>query len=304
MLNRSRQLRALLFFGSVLVLASGLYFFTIGDPQQTKEFSLANMVPHHSFDPKWNVHPISEKEKSHIYSILNQKFYYIGYGHQIYVFFSEDNKYVLKIFKQHRYTVPRWIRYLVPSFLSYRTQKMKPKENALDRDFTSYQIAFDQLQEETALQFVHLNSQDDFHHNITLIDKSHNECRLDLHDFEFVLQDMAVLVCPTIDNYMAQGSTAAAKDAIDSLLNFLYVRCKKGIDDSNPHLESNFAFLDNKVVQIDVGRFSLKQPEKFPKIKDEFKDYLHKFPELEQYFDTQYRAYSEKYAQHLTAQLD
>lgn len=290
-------MKKILFLGSLLVLASGLYFFTIGDYHQTKQFSLDNMLSHHAHNPKWDVHPVSSQEESNIHSILNRNFKYIGCGNQIYVFFSEDNKYVLKIVKQHRYTVPRWIRYLVPSVLSYRTKKIGHKEHSLERDFNSYKIAFDLLKEETGLHFVHLNSHDNFHHNLTLIDKSNVEYKVDLHDYEFVLQDMADMVLPTIDKHMAHGDITSAKAAIDSLLNLQYVRCKKGIHDSDPNFDKNFALINNKAVQIDVGRFSLKTPETFPNIKEEFKNHLHKFPELEEYYDAQYLAYSEKYAQ-------
>lgn len=285
-----------LLVSSFLILAYGVYFFTAGDFHPTKDFSLQNMLPQHAYKPQWDVHPISEQEKDHIHSVLNQNFKYIGCGNQIYVFFSEDNKYVLKIVKQHRYIVPRWIRYLLPPMLSYRTKKIGHKEHSLDRDFNSYKIAFDRLKEETALLFVHLNPQDDFHHKTTLIDKENIAYNVDLHDYEFILQDMAEMVYPTIEKHMANGDTLSAKAAIDSLLELLYSRCKKGIHDTNPNFEKNFAFLNNKAVQIDIGRFSLKAPEYFPTIKETFKEYLHdKFPELEEYYDAQYLAYAHQF---------
>lgn len=286
-----------LYLGSVLVLAWALYFFTIGDYRETDEFSLANVRPRHSYDPKWDVHPISSAEESNIHSILNQKFKYSGCGHQIHVFYSQDNKYVLKLVKQYLYNVPRWVRYLVPPFLSYRIHKMNSRMHKLDRDFTSYQIAFDRLKEETALKFVHLNHKDNFHHIVTLIDNSGVEHRVDLHDYVFVLQDVAVLVCPTLEDHMARGDITGAKAAIDSLLELLYARCKMKIHDSHPNFKKNFAFLNNRAIEIDVGRFSPKVPEKFPVIVDSFKTYLHeKFPELEKHFDDQYQAYIEKYS--------
>ncbi|MBS0615897.1 MAG: hypothetical protein JSR58_05030 [Verrucomicrobia bacterium] len=293
-------MKKLLVFSSSLLLLYGVYFFTVGEyieRQRNKEFRLDNMFPEHPYNPNWEVHSVSLEEKSHIHSILNQKFRYVGFGNQIYTFFSEDNKYVLKFVKQRHYRVYRWIRYLIPPFISYRGKEIAHKQHNLDRDIYSYKIAFDQLQKETALHFVHLNPQDDFHHKITLVGPDHTEYNVDLHDFEFVLQDVADLVHPTIEKHMANGDIHLAKEGIDSLLEYLYQRCQKGISDSHPNFEKNFAFIDNKAVQIDVGRFSLKKPKHYPCIHKEFKEYLHaKFPELEAHFDVQYKAYTEKYA--------
>ncbi len=104
-------------------------------------------------------------------------------------------------------------------------------------------------------------------------------------------------VCPTLEDHMARGDITGAKAAIDSLLELLYARCKMKIHDSHPNFKKNFAFLNNRAIEIDVGRFSPKVPEKFPVIVDSFKTYLHeKFPELEKHFDDQYQAYIEKYS--------
>lgn len=295
-------MKKVLYLGSVFVLAFALYFFTIGDFSETEEFNLNSMCPRYAYNSEWNVHPISREEESHTHSILNQKFKYKGHAHQSHIFFSEDDKYVLKLARQARYHVPRWTRYLLPPFLPYRTHKIRSREHKLNRDFKSYKLAFDRLQAETSLQFVHLNHTDDFHHAVTLLDDNGNEHVIDLHDYEFILQDMAVLVFPTLEGFMARGDTAGAQAAIDSLLELVYKRCKKGIHDSAPNFEKNFAFINNKAVQIDIGRFSAREPEKFPSIHPSFKDYLHaKFPELENYFEQRHQVYSKKYAEPRTS---
>ncbi|MBS0615898.1 MAG: hypothetical protein JSR58_05035 [Verrucomicrobia bacterium] len=293
------MLKKISIMGVSLLFSYGIYFLTLGDYNQTKEFNLLNMLPHHPYESKWNIRPLSQEEKTSVHTILNQDFRYIGGGTQVYVLLSTDNKYVLKIFKQRRYTVPRWMRYLVPSFLSYREKKIGHIERTLERDFNSYKIAFEQLRDETALRFVHLKSPgDDFHHTVTLIDRENNKLNIDLHDCEFILQDKAEMVCPNINRHMESGDLAGAKASIDSLFELLYNRCKKKIDDSDPNLEKNYAFINDKAVQIDIGRFSLGEPQDFPHISEKFKNFLHnKYPELEKHYDEQYLAYSEKYAQ-------
>ncbi|MEI8329191.1 MAG: hypothetical protein WCG14_04250, partial [Chlamydiia bacterium] len=55
-----------------------------------------------------------------------------------------------------------------------------------------------------------------------------------------------------------------AKQAIDSLIEYLEYRCRQGLADQDPHLAINFGYVKGKAVQIDVGSFSIDNSLQLP----------------------------------------
>lgn len=255
---------AVLFIGAIL-------FF-----KPTPEFSLSQ-VARASCD-RWGVRALSSQEEQVVQAALAQPFVYSGCGAQAYVFFSEDGHFVLKLFKKKRFEVPMWVRMLPP--LPYKTKKIVSKRENLIKDFTSYQIAYNELQEETGLLLVHLDNTP-LPHALTFIDAH----KVNLNDYAFILQKRGELVCSALDRYVKQGEIETAKQALTSLVQLLKTRCDKGIADRDPNFGKNYAFLEGvKAVEIDIGRFS-HTPVQVPKIPQAFKEWLQNLsPELADHF--------------------
>ena len=133
------------------VLALGAITACISDfcQKQTKGFALSKIAP--SFSSEL----VQEIDKD-VLSVLDQPFHYLGKGVQCYAFVSADDKYVLKFFRMRRLLPSPWL-VKMPLLESYKQEKIKRKSEELFRDFTSYKIAYEQLQEETGLVYVHLN---------------------------------------------------------------------------------------------------------------------------------------------------
>lgn len=254
------------------------------DPEFSFQAAASSNVSHQI----WNRHPLSPQERHTIRAALSQTFSYIGSGAQAYVFFSVDGTSVLKLFKKKRFQVPLWVRCLPP--LPYKVKKMASKRANLIKDFTSYQIAFDKLQEETGLLLVHLDNRPDVDQAVTLVDHLKRPYQVNLNDYAFILQRRGELVDLALDHLVKQGNLPAAKEALTSLLHLLKDRCDKGVADRDPNLSKNFAFIDGKAVQIDIGRFSYTDI-KTPNISSEFKAKLYRLsPELLEHFEKEYQS--------------
>jgi hypothetical protein len=266
--------------------------------QKTDGFSLlrvrSSLKPH----KEWETQPLTLAEKTELSSLLKQPFTYYGKGAQAFVFLSQDERVVLKLFRNYRMRPPVW-SHCLPAFVS--KEKNRRREWLLHQDFTSYVLAFEELKEETGLLFVHLNKSDDLKQRVTLIDKLGISHVIDLDQMEFLVQKKASLVPHTLDRLMKKGEIAQAQKAIDALLELLIIRCRRGLFDKDPDLLTNFGFCQGKAIQIDVGRFrrDLIRKEKavykddLIRISDPFKHWLTAhYPILADYLDEKVQMYS------------
>ncbi len=220
---------------------------------------------------EWEVSSSSDLEKEGIRGILGQEYRYLAKGAQSYVFVSADGKYVLKFFRHSHLRDPE----------------------KLNKDFTSYKIAFEQMKEETGLVFLHLNKTNDLKQKVTIYDKLGIIHELDLDTMEFMLQKKATLIFTALTGWMENGEVDRAKLGITSLFKLLQLRCAKGIFDKDPDLKTNFGFYQDKAVQIDVGRFKIyktgeAQKNEIVRITDGLHHWINaNYPELSNYFEEQ-----------------
>ncbi len=275
--------------------------------QQTGGFTILGISSHRPFNAMWETNPLSNSATQEVKLALNQKYSYLFSGGQAVVFASEDGQYVIKFFDQSRLQ-PRFLaRHLPRQFFDEKklAKKLWKRENKLDRDFSSYKLAFDELKDETGLLLVHLNPTNWIQKKLTLVDKIHIEHQIDLDGFEFILQKRAELVYPRLERLVKAGDEDGAKEALCSILQLFVTRCQKGIDDSDPDLDKNFGFIGSQAVQIDTGRFTKhtmcsryhqrNSPletvvVRAPVIKESFKKWLVELdPKLLSYFETEYQ---------------
>ena len=182
---------------------------------------------------------------------------------------------MIKFFKHHRRSFPPWFLDLpLPkSLAASREKKQKEKWRKLERDFKSYKLSFDKLQEETGVVYVHLNKTDDLNKQITLIDKLNIEHQIDLDKTEFVIQKKADLVYPYFEKLMKNNQVDQASKAITSIVELIINRSQKGVYDEDARIHRNFGFLHGKARIIDVGRLVNDPTQKNPEV---YKKNLHK----------------------------
>ena len=263
--------------------------------KQTDGFSIVGISSDRPHNPAWDTRELTTEESQNLNEALNQRYSYFGCGGQSFIFFSEDDKYAIKLFKQRVFTVPFWLRHFpIPYILDrYRAKKTWIREDKIQRDFGSYKIAFEDLNEFSGLIYIHLNKTNDLKKKLTIIDRLKIAHTIDLDQFDFIIQKKGELVHERIARAMSQGETEVAKQLIKNVFHMIHTRCQMGYHDRDPNIRTNSGFLGEKPIKIDLGRFvynhKMRCPEvytkEFKRITDPFGAWIsEKYPTLSQFF--------------------
>jgi hypothetical protein len=276
---------------SAIVYGGGRLYYQI-----TAGFTTGNIASELPYDSRFETKALAQDEKNLVDSILSQPFHYLGKGCQSYVFASEDGKYVLKFFKYQRFTPQKWIEYFsfIPQVEEYRLSKVEEKKKKLENIFTSWKLAFDELQKETGLIFVHLNKTSNLKKELVIYDKMGMKHDLPIDNYEFLIQKRANMLTETIDEHMAKGQEKKAKALLDNLYSTILSEYERGVGDNDHALMQNTGVLDGMPIHIDVGQFMRKESYKDISIQQQeifnksykFRMWLKKrYPDLSSYVD-------------------
>lgn len=258
--------RVVVFFCIIaLFYFSGRLYFKLNDG-----FTLSNIQTDFPYRDEWVAPMLTSSEITSLNHILEQPFTYLGKGAQVYAFLSNDGNYVLKIIKQKHFKIPTWQSVLsyVPGCKNYIESKNKKRQERILNLLESCKIAFEDLNEETALLYVHLNKTENLHKTTTIIDKLGIAHQLDLDHTEFLLQKKAVVLTSMIDKIMSEEKEKGPQ-IIHNLLHFLVNISKMGIVENDRRLTDNVGFIDDQLIFIDTGRFlkdeNIKERENYQK---------------------------------------
>ena len=260
---KSRLYKSIIWFALVAALfyGAGRVYYAV-----TGGFSIGNITFALPYDDRWVTKPLSTEEQSNINQILSQKFHFLGKGCQSYVFESDDGQYVIKFFKYQHFRPRAWIDLFtfIPSVEEYRQNKMVEKRELLERLFTSLKIAYEYLQEDTGVVYIHLNKSRNLNKEVVIYDKMKLKHRLNIDDYEFVIQRKAKMLGKEIDQLMTEKRQNEAEIIIDKLLALILKEYSNGYADNDHALMQNTGILDGRPVHIDVGQFvrnnQVKQP--------------------------------------------
>ncbi len=232
---------------------------------QTDGFALCKIRSTLPYEPMWEPSTSPEEEKAR--QILSKPLHYLGKGAQCYVFSSDDEEHVVKFFRIYHLRPPIWLKFApnIFSLAQYKLDKVQQKDQELYTDFGSYKIAFDELKNETGLEYLHLNKTDAIHTTITLYDKIGVVHTLDADSMEFLIQKKAKPFYPELER-LIDANRAKAKEALSQFVHILISRSVKGIFDKDPDINTNFGFIGDTPIQIDVGRFRRDPSRKDPSI--------------------------------------
>jgi hypothetical protein len=249
---------------------------------QTGRFTVLRITSKLTYQPEWETAALSPQEEQQIKKILDQPYSYLSKGVQSFVFASKDGQYVIKFFRHDHLVAPFW---LTPS------KKLK-KQYRLHKDFLSYKIAYENLQKETGLVFLHLNKTKHLNQTLDLIDKLNIHHPIPLDGYEFLIQKRACLLYTALDHMIEENRVGEAKETLSKLVQLLAARAQKGISDKDPDLNTNFGVIGTEPIQIDVGRFRKAAPKldksQIIRITDNLHQHLMvRCPELDQHLKTQ-----------------
>lgn len=200
----------------------------------------------------------NETDKEFLKQLFQQKFTFLGRGLQSFVFASEDGKYVLKIFN-NRYQRKIFLFSLLSHFPvlgNWAGHRATYYQDKLLRTFNSYQIAFTEMHDQTGLIYTHLLPSNDLPDQVRIVDKL-NICHpLNPNQMGFLIQKRAQLVFPALKEYIQKPDLEGAKQAISSLVGLFFWKWRHGILDNDPLIRTNYGFIDDQAIQIDVGPLS------------------------------------------------
>lgn len=267
----------------------------------TGGFTESNITYDLPYDSQWDIRPLSPKEREHVDAVVAQPFTYLGKGCQSYVFQSQDGNYVIKFFKYQRFRPQAWLDYLafIPSIDQYRLRKIEQKRLKLENVFRSWKLAFEELQPQTGLVFVHLNKSKNLQKTLVIYDKIGMEHHIDLDQMEFLIQHKAHPLCAYIKSLMEKGDALEAKKLLSSIIALVLSENARGLADNDHALMQNTGVLDGMPIHIDVGQFVHNDDVKKPEVyKQElfnktfkFRRWLRKnYPELADYLETELRS--------------
>lgn len=231
----------LLFLFSVSV-GKGLYFLKKG-------FSLRRIHP--------LSHIVSSDWSDEANQALAQPYRYLGRGRQCFAFESLDGQYVVKLPRTDIYQIPLWAR-LLPAH-SYRKQHQASHAKQEAFVLKSFQIAYDELREQTALLAMHLGQSEPKGQTLTLIDALGTTHHLPVERTAFVLQYKRPLLMKAFREAMDRGDRPEAEHLLDALIAVVKARGEKGILNRDRSFLRNYGYDGAQAYQIDVGSFFRKE---------------------------------------------
>lgn len=228
-------------------------------PQLLKhDFKIPPQMREIGFNSNWETGAPSEE----ILQVLCQPFTYLTHGNQSTVFVSQDEKYVLKLFRYTRSRFPL-IQKIKCALAQWTNQK--PKRDLYTKTTQTLDaayLAYTEAQEFTQVLFCHLNLSEGKLPVVRL-----GKVRLNLDRYRFVLQKRAEPFKEAL--LKAKQDPQRMHHLIDSLVALIMERSALGIRNSDPNLGPNFGFLNDEAVEIDFGNYR-----KAPQQPQEIANYL------------------------------
>jgi len=233
---------------TVVLLRVGFYLLSDG-------FSISKIKNTFPVTSEWQLPPPTSDEQKQLKSICEKPFYYFGKGSQVYAFLSEDQKYVLKLFKCYHLQPAHWIALIpLPSALdTARNNSLTKRQKKIADTLQSYKIASQSLRDECGLVAMEILPTPKLHQEITLVDKLGRSHKINLGDYGFIMQRRADLIFPKLASWIANGDIASCKKAISSMVALIVQRSRKGVQDSDPDLHKNAGLIDTTAILIDLG---------------------------------------------------
>jgi hypothetical protein len=212
--------------------------------------------------------------------ILDQKFTYLSKGRQVYVFESDDQKYVIKFFRNNKYIYPLWAD--VFSFFNilngYQKQTLKERVIRCNRAYTSYILADKNLKEETGFIFLSIKDISLMGKKVVVIDKGKRKFNIPLHRVSFIIQKKAKLFDKLLNDSCKNKNITEIESLVRSFYDICAKRSSKGIFNRDfANAMRNVGVVENKVVELDLGSFYRDDKFTMYEEKQRYKHVLYQF---------------------------
>ncbi|KPK32559.1 MAG: hypothetical protein AMS24_03880 [Chlamydiae bacterium SM23_39] len=202
-----------------------------------------------------------ESLKKDFFKIFNQNYHFLDKGCQVYVFESEDKKYVIKFLRYHKYQPPFWINFL--DFFKrgkiYKNNVVDYKKFRIKTAHNSYLMAFNDWGYRTAIIYMHLGRTDHIKRKLKVKDRLGQYWHIDLDKMHYIVQRRVEKLSFTLMECVRDKDLDRAKILIDEYFEVMRDRCLKGIKnvDHSGYIR-NMGHIDNFIFEIDVGGYRKK----------------------------------------------
>lgn len=172
---------------------------------------------------------------------LNQPFYYLGSGNQMFAFLSQDETLVLKFIKFH--TFPIW-------------NDSPKKWGKWERVLNSFYLADKYGKENSGLLYVHLPGDALSFNPVTLYDQAGKNHVVDLNQVFFAVQRKAIPTGTYLRRFLDKDDPQAALTHLLALLNFFDEEWQHDLYDNDHNIMINTGFVDDRPIRIDTGKLT------------------------------------------------
>jgi hypothetical protein len=229
-------------------------------PSPNEGFKVENIYGEFSYSPAFEAPSPSPEEASLIHSILKGKLRYLAKGGQVYVFESEDQKWVVKFMKYHLERPPL-ISLLKGALLNFHSfdETIEIRKKRRLSLFEGNLLAKAHYPEASGLLYLHLNPTSLSWGFTTLVDKEGSEHLVNLDAIPFIIQRKATPFAEEIAALAAAGDKEKISSHCSALLAFINRLHDLGFVDKDYGVYKNFAFCEETIIHLDMGKL-----EKFP----------------------------------------
>lgn len=267
----------------------------------TGDFRISNITYDLPYDLSWAE---TAEEPGRLDTLLQGNYHWVGQGHQVYVFASEDNQHVLKVFKFKRLRPSLMLHYLsyVPLVSDYVARYEKKRLNRFDKLFRGHKVAYEDDSEHTGILYAHLNVTDHLKRSVTVEDKLGRSYVLDLDATIFVIQEKARMTKDVFKELLNAGNVSLVKQRIGKLLDMYVAEYRLGVIDQDHNVMSNTGFVGDRPIRLDVGQLQRSEAIKDPEVyMRDLRKITH--VRLEKWFSKNYPQYAEELAQAMEQKL-
>lgn len=257
----------------------------------TDDFRLSNITYSLPIEAGWSSLELSPSDQQALYSIFNQKFFYMGKGAQCYAFASEDEQYVLKFFK-FKHLKPNFLVDMLPSvppFRGFKQRYQERKRRKLLGVFQGYDLAYRENRQEAKLLYLHLLPTENLRQQVTVVDKMGWERVINLDEVIFILQRKGETLRQRLQKLLSQEQLQDAERAIACILSMYIDEYHKGVYDRDHGVMQNTGFIDDQPFHLDSGKFS--KEEKMRELEFYKKDLAHIIWKIDHWVKMSYPQY-------------
>ena len=226
----------------------------------------------YQMDPEIGVFYLaSNVDNAFLENLFSQPFYFLGKGQQCFAFISEDQKYVLKVYRKDKLQIKPWyyLSFFSPLMRCQKANQIKSFQRAKE----SLEIVKDKLAEENHVLGIHLGRTKDLHLKANLMDSLGRKKSLDLDSSYFVIQKKV----EPLETVLRNTNAKQVEEISHQILQAVLERAKKGVRNKNRRCLANMGLYGGKVVEIDLAEFterSFDQKTFFKEVRKSTRKYL------------------------------